>query len=127
MKRLALLAVLGATLAFAAPVLADFVPHIDAPGVQRVFKIKNDSAADAVISVYALDANGHRTQIHSSLVRKGVTLHVMVTNGTTYALAAGVVRAAGMHKLIQPDEHRVEPPKVLEAFLRNADNKYYWM
>ena len=124
MKRLAILALLGLTVAFAPPALAKVVPSIDAPGVQRVFKIKDDSAADAVISVYA---NGHRTQIQSSLVHKGSTLPILMTNGTKYVLAAGVIRDQGMRKLIQPGEHEVDPYKTLNAYLRNADNKYYWM
>jgi hypothetical protein len=117
---------LGLAVAFAPPAIAEVVPHIDAPGVQRVLAIKDDSVADAVITIYALDANGRRTQIHSSMVRKGATLHVLVINGTKYVLAAGVIRDAGMHKVIQPDEHQVEPPKVLNAYLRNAGDKYYW-
>lgn len=130
-RSMAIVAVLGLVAAVAMPALAGpaqpehgaGAQHV---GAQRAFEVWNDSAADAVITIYRIEPNGARAVVQSTQLKKRDRLVCIMHEGTTYVLHAFSIRESGMHKIMQADDHRVDPNTVTKAYLRNAEYRYYW-
>lgn len=125
-RSFAIVALLGLTAIFAAPALAAPAQPEHGVGANRAFEIWNDSATEALITVYRVEPNGDRTVVQTHRLKKHDRMIYMMHEGTKYVLRSYSVRTPDMHKIIQADDHHVDPNTVTKAYLRNADYRYYW-